>query len=348
MFKIKTKIVFLIIATLFVVVGCSSEQGQESELVLVQEVDFVLGTMGQIQVFAESKEIGNEAIRKAYDRIKDIENTMSTSIEGSDVYQVNLSAGQSYVDVSQDTLFVINKGLEYFDLTDGTFNIGLGKLINLWGIGKENERVPSQDEIQKAKAHIDIQNISIDNGSVKLEDPEMAMDLGGIAKGYAVDEAINVLKDEGINSGLVNLGGDIYALGNKADGDPWNVGIQNPDSSSGSVVMSIALADKSIVSSGDYERYFVENNVKYHHILDPETGYPTDNEVRSVTIISDASIDADILSTAVFIMGLERGLELLESLEGVDGVVLTKEKEIYTTSNVEGLNIIDNTYTLIN
>ena len=315
-----SKFLVLSILIVFLLSGCNTKYSQNPKL--IKEVQFVLGTTGQIQVYSESEETGQESISKTFNRIRDIENKMSTSIEGSDVYRLNENKNSEYINIDEETIYVINKGLEYYYVTSGAFNINIGALINLWGIGKETARIPSEQEITDALQHIDIDTMAIKNNSVMLEDPLSQIELGGIAKGYAVDEATRMLREEGINNALVNLGGDIYALGKRYDGKPWTVGIQDPEQSS-KLIASLPLTDQSIVTSGDYERYFMEDGVRYHHIIDPETGYPVRNELRSVTIISDLAIDGDVLSTAVFILGLEKGLELIESLDGVEAVSYT-------------------------
>ncbi len=318
----------------------------------LQKVDgdaFVLGTFGQIRVFTSSEAKGKKAIDKAFKRITEIENTMSASLPNTDVAKINKSAGKSPVKVNPDTLFVINKGIEYEKVTKGTFNITLGSLIELWGIGKDWQKVPTLQEIQEAQKHIDINQLEVKDKKVLIKDPQMLMDLGGIAKGYAVDEAVKVLKESGIKSGFVNLGGDIYVFGDKPDQTPWYIGIQKPVIESSTVMARVNLYNQSIVSSGDYERYFEENDVRYHHIIDPATGYPSDGGIVSVTIISDKAIDGDVLSTSVFILGLEEGLELLEGLDGIEGVIITNDNSVYTTSGMANkVEILDESYKLIN
>ncbi|AOY78309.1 thiamine biosynthesis protein ApbE [Clostridium formicaceticum] len=323
---------------------------------LVRENQFVLGTFGQIQAYSTSTKKGNETLTMAYQRIHEIENKMSVAIEGSDVDRINKKAGIEPVEISQETLGVIQEGLEYYQMTEGAFNIGLGRLIDLWGISIESAvapttKPPSEEEIQLAKAHIDLQQLEINNGQVFIKDSGMTIDLGGIAKGYAVDEAVRVLKEAGVESGFVNLGGDIYVLGPKPDGTLWKMGVQNPELGATNVIIKIELANRSIVTSGDYQRYFIdeETNQRYHHILDPETGYPTDNELTSVTIISNTSIEGDVWSTAIFIMGLEEGLETLETLPDVEGILVTKDKKVYTTSGISNeIELLDTSFTLAN
>lgn len=342
--KLKYLILFVTVSLITTLLaGCGETKLEQADM-----EDFVLGTFGSMRVFASSTKKGEAAMEKAFERINEVENKMSTSIEGSFIQQINQLAGKEAVEVDDDTLFVIKEALNYEDVTQGTFNIGLGSLIDLWGIGKEWQKVPTPEEITEVLKHIDINELEIDGNNVFLGDKNMMLDLGGIAKGYAVDEAVKTLKENGIESGFVNLGGDIYAIGAKPDDTPWIIGIQNPVIGSKTVMAKIPVVNQSVVSSGDYERYFIEDDVHYHHILDPETGYPTDNQLSSVTVISEKAIDGDVLSTAVFVMGLEKGLLFLEELENIEGVMITKDKQVFATSGiVDKLEIMDNSYQLV-
>ncbi|ABR47441.1 ApbE family lipoprotein [Alkaliphilus metalliredigens QYMF] len=342
--KRKGKLILLLITLSILLMACGSEEPE-----LVQNGQLALGTYSQISVYAPTTSKGEKAIEAAFTQVTTIENTLSTSIENSDVSQINLNAGTAPVQVDEMTLDVIHAGLDYYSITKGTFNIGLGSLIELWGIGQDWQKVPTDEEIQEAKQHIDLSNIEISEKEVFITDPHMLMDLGGIAKGYAVDEAVGILRSNGIESGFVNFGGDVYALGNKSDGTPWRIGIQNPEIGESGVIARMGLTDKAIVTSGDYERYFVENDVRYHHIIDPETGYPSTNEISSVTIISDKSMDADVLSTAIFILGLEKGLDLIESLEEIQGVIVTKDRSVYISSGIKNeVEMLDSNFSIVN
>ena len=163
----------------------------------------------------------------------------------------------------------------------------------------------------------------------------MAIDLGGIAKGYAADEAIRIFRQYGIKSALIDLGGNLYALGTKPDGKPWKIGLQNPFGTRGDIFATLHVVDKTLVTSGTYERYFVQDGKRYHHILDTSTGYPVENGLMSVTIISDSSIDADALSTTVFALGLKDGMELVERLKQVDAVFVSTDYKLYTSSGIK-------------
>ena len=343
----KAKIVLLVI---FLILGLTIYRFQKPQL--VQENQFVLGTFGQIHLYTKSPKSGNKAINQAYQRIREIENSMSIIISDSDIYQLNENAGIKPIKVTQDTLNVIHKGLEYYELTKGAFNIGLGKISKLWGINIETDNkippaIPNEKEILDAKKHIDLYQLEINNNELFIKDPKMSIDLGGIAKGYAVDEAVRTLEGLGIKSGFVNLGGDIFVLGSKPDGTAWQMGIQSPELGSSNVIVKIQLRNSSIVTSGDYQRYIEKDNKRYHHIIDPSTGYPAENELTSVTIISDTTIKGDSYSTAAFVMGLEKGLDFIENLENTEAIFLTKDKRIYASSGIrDEIELMDKEYKL--
>ncbi|HZJ76833.1 MAG TPA: FAD:protein FMN transferase, partial [Oscillospiraceae bacterium] len=324
----------------------------KNRLVPVKEQKFVLGTLGGINVYSNTKRQGEKAISLAYERIEEIENLMSTSVEGSDIYNINKNAGIKPVKVDPSTMMVISRGLKYHDITQKTFNIGLGSLIELWGIGEDSPKVPATWEITEAKKHIHLDNLEISEKSstVFIKDPEMSLDLGGIAKGYAVDEAVRILKENEIESGIVNLGGDIFTFGKKSDNTLWKIGISNPRTGKdGNVIIRILVADKSVVTSGDYERFFTKDGVKYHHIIDFKTGMPADNGVVSATVISDKCMNADIVSTAAFILGVEEGLQLIESQPNMEGLIITNNSEIYISSGLKDeLQILDDNFKIVN
>ena len=324
---------FFIMMTLFFT-SCGNKEPK-----LINEKQFVLGTLGEINIYSISEEKGREAINKAYERINEIEHLMSATIETSEIYKLNENAGIKPVEVSDETLKVIEYGLNYYPLTEENFNIGLGALSKLWGINITNEQQPSDiptlEEINNIKSHISIENIEINNNEVFIKDENMQIDLGGIAKGYAVDEAVKILREHGIDSGFINLGGDIYVLDKKPiDNSPWRMGIQRPEIGSTDAIAMVELFNNSIVTSGNYQRY-LEHNPEYHHILDPKTGYPANNELVSVTIISDTSMEGDILSTTAFIMGLDKGMDFISNHPNAEGIFITRDKNIYITDGIK-------------
>lgn len=306
----------------------------KKEVPPVTKENYLLGTIVQLTVYGKNAE---SASNKAMDVISDIDDKMSPSKENSEVSQINKNAGKSFVKVSDDTFIVIKKALEYSKLSNGAFDITVGPLINLWMIGTDKARLPAPQEIKQKLPLVNYNDVILDENtkSVKLKKPNEAIDLGAIAKGYTADKVKEVLVKEGIETAFINLGGNIVTLGNKSDGTPWNIGIQDPIKVRGEYFGIVKVSHKSVVTSGNYERYFIKNGKRYHHILDPKTGYPSDNGLIATTIISDKSIDGDALSTTTFVLGLDKGMKLVESIKGVEAIFVTKDKKVYTTSGLK-------------
>lgn len=269
---------------------------------------------------------------KCFSYCKEFEQTISRTIETSEIYKLNHAHGNS-VEVSDSTLELIEKGIEYGDMTNGKFDITIAPLSELWDFKNNTGTIPSEAEIQEALSHVNYKNIVIEGNNVSLTDPETAIDLGGIAKGYIADQLKDFLVSQGIESALINLGGNLLTIGTKPDGTPFNLGIQKPFDKQGAAITSVTSANSSVVSSGVYERYFEVNEVVYHHILDTETGYPYQNGLLGVTILSEKSTDGDALSTSCFALGLENGIKFIESLEDVEAIFITDKFEIIDTRN---------------
>ncbi len=302
--------------------------------------DFLMGTIITQRIYGDNgEEVGNKVV----ERIKEIENKMTINEIGGEINILNELSGVDKVKLSDDTFEVIKRGLKYSQLASGAFDITIGPLVKAWGVFTDHPRVPDEEEIKNLLRLVNYKDIYIDDNSktVMLAKQNQIVDLGGIAKGYAGDEAIRIYKENNIKSAFVNLGGNVVALGSKPDGSDWNVGIQNPRDVNGKHIAVVKVNNKAIVTSGDYERFFEKNGIRYHHIIDPKTGYPADSGLISATIISDASIDADALSTAVFVLGLEKGLSLIEGLDGIETILITKDKKIYTSSGLKDNFILD-------
>nr|WP_245641366.1 FAD:protein FMN transferase [Thermovenabulum gondwanense] len=297
----------------------------------------MLDTLIQITAYGDNAE---SAINSAFDRIAEIHNKMNVNDEESEISSINKLAGRGFAKVSQDTFYVIQKGLYYSSLSHGKFDITIGPLVKLWGIGTERARVPDKNVIESVLPLINYQDVIIDQEKkeVMLKREKMALDLGAIAKGYAADEVMRILKENGIKSAVADLGGNIYVLGTKPNGKSWRIGIQNPFKQRGITFATIEVKDKTIVTSGTYERFFVENGKKYHHILDTKNGYPVENGLVSVTIIGDTSIDCDALSTTTFALGLKEGMKLIENIKGYEAIFVTQDKKVYVTSGVNNYN----------
>jgi len=210
-------------------------------------------------------------------------------------------------------------------------------LVSIWGIGGENPRVPSQAEIDAALALINWRDVDLDleRHSVFLKRPGMALDLGAIAKGYAADEATAIIRKAGLKQAIIDLGGNIMTYGEKKDKSPWRVGLQNPSENRGAYFGVINGPEQTVVTSGVYEKFFEVDGKRYHHIFSPSDGYPVYNGLMAVTIIAKYSIDADALSTAVFVLGYEKGRALIESIEGTEAVFVFDDMSVRKTEGAD-------------
>lgn len=255
----------------------------------------------------------------------------SNKIETSEISRINASAG-SPVKVSQETCDLISLGLKYCELSNGKFDITIAPLSDLWNFTDNPAHViPDAGAIEEARSHVDYRKVLVDKEActVTLQDPQAKIDLGGIAKGYIADRLKEYLKKEGVEHALINLGGNVLTLGTSSDGSPFRIGIQKPFDEQNIPIDTVEIRDRSVVSSGVYQRYFEKDGSLYHHILDPETGYPYANGLLQATVITDSSADGDALSTCCFALGLEEGSALVESLEDVQAVFVTEDYSLH-------------------
>jgi len=258
--------------------------------------------------------------------MKRIETLMSPWLDSSDVTRINRSAGKERVKVSPETFKVIQKAQEISELSEGGFDITIGPLTELWSKAREKKVPPSIEEVKEKLGLVNFKNIEMDQeGKVFLKKKGMAIDLGGIAKGYAVDRAFNLLKSLGYINLIVNAGGDLRVGGLK-NNQPWSIGIQNPRKSK-KILARISVSDMAVITSGDYEKYFIYQGKRYHHIFHPKDGFPPEG-CQSVTIVTKDCITADGLATAVFVLGAKKGYSLCQKLEGVDCLIVDKEGKI--------------------
>lgn len=299
---------------------------------------FLLGTYVRIRVYDEGKEA---ALKPAFDRVKELGDKITINQKGSEIDEVNEQAGIKPVKVSDDVYTLVKRAYEYSQDSQGGFDMAIGAITQLWRIGFDDARKPSQEEIDQALKLVDYHKIELNDQekTVYLKEKGMIIDLGAIAKGYITDEVVKVLKKQGVTTAIVDLGGNVYVLGHSPRGEnqDWTVGIQDPNMARGSVLGSIKERNKTLVTSGIYERYLEVDGKKYHHLFDPKTGYPFDNDIASVTIITDKSIDGDGLSTAVFSMGVKKGLEYVESElnNGMEAIFVTKDDKVYVTDPIK-------------
>ncbi len=313
---------------------------------------YYLGTVNEVTIYTKSSEAkANEILSHCEDIVKDIDNKMNPSTISSDIYKINQNAGKEPVKVSKDTFNVIKASLHYSEVSNDSFDATIGALVQLWNIGNEKAKVPTQEEVNALLPSVDYKNIILDekNSTVMLKNPETKIDLGGIAKGYAADKVVQYLEGQKIEGAIVNLGGNIYTLGTKDGKTKFNIGIQDPTKPRGNAIGSITTTNNSVVTSGIYERYIEKDGKIYHHILSPKTGYPVENNLSSVTIISDNSMNCDALSTTAFSLGLEKGLKLIESTPNTEAIFITKDKQIYTTPGLkDSFKLTDSSFTIKN
>ncbi|ADN03110.1 FAD:protein FMN transferase [Spirochaeta thermophila] len=306
--------------------------------------DFALGTVCSVRIFDHKDE---EILDEAFSLLSSIEATFSPSIEGSDIWKVNHGGGRPTT-VSPETAAVLSRALDYARTSGGAFDPAIGALVNLWGIGTDRARIPSPEEIEHALGTIDYHLVSLEGDTVVVENPETRLDLGAIVKGYASDELASLFTTRGVRSAIVDLGGNIFALGSRPDGTPWRIGIQDPEGPKGSYVGILRVRDKAVVTSGVYERFFIQDGIRYHHLLDPATGYPARTGLLSVTVIHPRGIDADALSTTLFVLGMERGHTYLrERHPEAEALFIGEDHTIWMTPGLEGtFTLTAETYSL--
>lgn len=314
--------VLCIVSVLFC--GCSATTKEP-----LSKTGFYFDTVITITLYDSKDE---KIINTCFDYCKEFENLVSRTIATSEISMINHANGQP-VEVSDTTIELLKKGIEFGELTDGAFDITIAPLSELWDFKNNPGNVPSESDINELLSHVNYKNIVIKENTVTLTDPRAAIDLGGIAKGYMADRLKEYLLGEGVTSAIINLGGNVLTIGEKPDETSFNIGIQKPFDEQNATITSVSVKDTSVVTSGSYERYFEVNDTIYHHVLDTDTGYPCDNELLSVTILSEESIDGDALSTSCFALGLETGQKLIESLEGIDAIFVTEEFGIVDTRN---------------
>jgi len=255
------------------------------------------------------------------------ENLFSRTKADSDIYRINQANG-SPVEVDPETITLLEKALSYCELSNGAFDITLAPISDLWNFQNNGGILPDPEQIEKKLSAVGYKNIHITGNTVQITNPDTQIDLGAIAKGYIADQLKVYLKENGIEHAIIDLGGNILTLGGKPDGSKFNIAIQRPFDTQGTPITTVKTADASVVTSGIYQRYVeIDGNI-YHHILNPKNGYPYDNALYSVTIISDSSTEADALSTTCFSLGLEDGLALINNLDDTEALFITDNYEL--------------------
>jgi FAD:protein FMN transferase len=320
------KTITLLISLLLITACSTSEKAEQTKE--------LMGTYVTITIYGEEEQTVEQATEAAYKEIERIEKLVSNYINTSEVYILN--ENQEIGNASNELIYLLTKSLKYGDISQGAFDVTVQPILDLYKDSFENlKRPPTEEEVQETLNQVGYEYIFIKNKNMKFTKPTK-ITLGGIAKGYAIDKAIEVLKQYDVEHALVNAGGDMRAIGAKGEED-WQIALQNPRDKKDHITI-IHLNDKAVATSGDYERYY-DDEKKFHHIVDPRTGFSA-TELISVTIVTDKAVDADALATSVFVLGKEDGLNLVENTKNTEALIITNDKEIIKSSGFDALTNI--------
>ena len=304
----------------------------------VEKSSYYMDTICSITIYDMEdmeQENAEAVIDGAFALCAEYESLLSATREESDIYHINHAGGEP-VECDPRTVEVIKMGIRYGELSDGRFDITVGKVTDLWDFHSETPQLPDEADVQEALSSVDYRQIAIDGNTVTMGDPQGKINLGGIGKGYVADRAGDYLKEQGVTSAIINFGGNIVAIGDK-DGEAFRIGVEEPFSDQGEIVGVVAASDATVVTSGIYERCFEKDGKLYHHILDVKTGYPADTDVAGVTLMGDfgSSADCDAMSTICLMLGVEAGKEFIEHTRGVEAVFIDRNGKITKTSGAD-------------
>ena len=324
------RMIFCCVLLLLAVSGCGQQKESYEHSAVVMDTVVTLSATGP-----EAK----AAVEESFARLKELEAMCSSTIDTSDAARLKEAAGRDYVKLHPEVYHMLEVSEAYSAQSDGAWDVTMGPLVELWGIGTDQARVPAETEIRAALRLVGWQKLRLraEEQSAMLAEPGMSIDLGGIAKGMAVDEVRRIYAAHQIKDGLINMGSSsLYALGKNKEGKAWNIGIKHPRSEENDTYLGIiSLENQALSTSGDYERFFMQDGKRYHHILDPKTGYPAENGAMSDTIVVDGSAEdagmlSDLLTTTVFVLGPQKGQKFLDSLpEEVQGEITGNDFHLY-------------------
>lgn len=324
----KLKTLLLSCSLMLLCTGCNLKNSQSASGTLYEKNFVYFDTVISLQFYAN--ETGNDLMNHCVDMCGEYEHTFSRTLNSSELYAINHRA-QNTVTVSDDMAELISVGLEYYDISDGKFDITVAPLSDLWDFKSEDATVPTQADIDAALEKVGADQIQLSGNTLTFSSDDIMIDLGALVKGFAADHIKAYLTENGVSSGLLNLGGNVLTIGNRPDGSQWNIGIQKPFDETNPVADVIKVSDKTVVSSGIYERYFKQDGVIYHHILDPDTGYPLQNDLWGVSIICDSSLTGDALSTTCMTLGYEKASALIDSLPDTEAEFILTGCELKKT-----------------
>jgi len=336
--KKKIAFAFSLLASILFLSACTSQNADSRNLLSepISDNRVMIGTNVSIRIYDRDKE---QVLEDAFNYIQELGDKLDVNNNiDSQIDQINAAAGAHPVQVDPDVFNIVQTAIAYAKKSDGTFDPTIGPITNLWRIGFDDARKPSQAEIDEKLKLVNFHWLQLneEDHTIFLEKEGMRLDLGAIAKGAICDLVVHFLKERGVTTAVVDLGGNVYVMGHSPRGedDPWNVGIQDPNQARSVVIFTLPGVNQSFVTSGIYERFLTVDGVTYHHLMDPRTGYPFNNEIAGVSIISDKSIDGDGLSTTVFGLGLEKGMAFIENLDRTDAVFVTRDNKVYVTSGI--------------
>ena len=294
---------------------------------------FLLNTFVNITLYDSQDEA---ILDHCVDMCQEYENRFSKTIEGSELYKLNhRSTDETTFTVSDDMAAMISEGLHYSEVSHGGYDLTIEPLSSLWNFTSDEHVIPAEDDITAAAERVNWKNVKLDGNTLTFLSPDTTIDLGSIAKGYIADRMKDYLTESGVESAIINLGGNVLCVGERTNHQPFRIGLQKPFADYATVFADLNIDDMSVVSSGVYERHFEENGVNYHHLLNPKTGYPYQNGLVAVTIVSPRSVDGDVLSTTCFSMGLDKGLELINSMDGIYAYFITDDYELIYSDGAE-------------
>ena len=298
----------------------SADESKSTEL-------FAMDTVMNLTAYGPNAPGALDAAAAEINRLDDL---LSISSENGEIMKINRDGEGS---VSPDVEALLDRALDFSRETDGLFDCTIEPVMEAWGFTDQDYRIPSEEELKLLLSKVDSDQVQLTDGEVKLP-PDVRLDLGGIAKGFTSARIMDIFAENGITSGLVSLGGNVQALGHKPDGSLWRIGIQDPNNLD-DIFATVEIADQAVITSGPYQRYFEENGVRYHHIIDPRTGYPADSGLISVTIISSDGTLADALSTSLYIMGPDRAASFWkEHQDQFDAIMMTNDGTVLVTSGL--------------
>lgn len=324
--KIRNSFLLLLALSAVLVTGCAKKPEPMSKS------GFLLNTFVTVTIY-DKEEPG--LLDGCMELCRSYENLFSKTIETSEVFKLNHRRSQEQT-VSADLKALLSLALSYCEMSQGAFDVTIEPLSSLWDFTSSSPQVPPEKEVKEAAEKVNYQNLKLEENHLTFLGEETAIDLGAVAKGYIADRMKDYLLENGVKSAIINLGGNVLTIGAKPDGSPFKIGLQKPYGDRNETIETLNISDMSVVSSGVYERHFEKDGVNYHHILNPKTGFPYENGLVSVTILSKSSADGDALSTACFSLGLEKGMGLLDSLENVCGIFITEDGQVHYSKGVEG------------